>query len=620
MTFLNRFKYAALAVLLLVAILASCEKDPTTIGAGVVGSTPFKTDKAVFDVFAYNKSIVAVNANKLPVYQLGSFNDAVYGQTEAMVTSQVRLPNVNPVFGALSQSAEDGADSDSSPTTIPENEKIDSVYLYIPFLTNPTGDADLDGLIDELDLDPNDANSDTDGDGLTDNQEKTKGTDPLIQDTDGDGIGDAEDNDFNANQFKRSFDLDSIYVDGKLYDSKRPDSITFNLKVQRSTYFLRDLDPNTNFQQAQEYFSSQQFAPTFVDSILFNGSVTINTEQIPLKKRDDPATEDIDEREQNDYLAPGIRVALEKEFFQHNILDLEGGSELSSQANFDDFLRGIHFSLTSNNQEVMFLFDLKAANMTISYSYDTADTAGVVTEGGGSRDFTLRFIQQPVNSQGQISGAVQGNAVNTLLRSNGSGEVADNLDTGENASKIYLKGGPGSYAEVKLFDENDENSQEIISQIEAKNWIVNEANLVFYVANDNLAEEPPLLYLYNAETKFPLFDSPTSQNDLAVKFFDYDGNLVKSADGKGVKYTVKITEHINNLLIREAENVTLGLTLTPSLLQSGVANAMLDDNVEDEIPIASTLTPLGTVLFGSNVAEANADKKLQLEIFYTETN
>lgn len=609
MTFLNRFKFSALAVILLVTAMASCEKDPTTIGAGVIGGTPFTTGKKVFDVFAYNKDIEAVRTNKLPIYQLGAFDHPAYGKTEAMVNSQVLLSSPNPTFGAYSQEVEDNP-SDGIPAQIPENESVDSVYLYIPFFTNPTGDSDLDGLADEFDADPLDPNSDSDNDGLTDSQENSNGTDPLDPDTDGDGIGDAADEDFTQNQFVKSFDLDSIYKNGKLYDNMG--NAMFNLKIERSNFFLRDLDPDTNFQEAQEYYSSQQFVPTFVDSLLFDGEVSISAEQIPVRRRDDPSTEDENEAEQFNYLGPGIRVALDKDFFQNNIIDKEGSFELMNQANFSDFLRGIHFSLASVTDEFMVLFNLTAANIVISYNYDSFDTSDGSTSKKQS-DFVLNFI-----SQSQTNGVVTGNAVNTFINEAYPQEIENSMDTGENASRIYVKGGSGSYAEIKLFDEI--NGMEIINQIKANNWIINEANLVFYVADNSDVAEPPRLYLYNAETGGPVFSFPRSLSEQAITFFDYDGNLVKSDDGKGIKYTVKITEHINNLVIRDAENSTLGLTVTASLFQPGVSNAMLSNGKEEDIPVAATITPLGTALFGSDVSAENSDKKLKLEIFYTEAN
>ncbi|SHI38916.1 DUF4270 family protein [Pseudozobellia thermophila] len=611
MTFLKRFNFSALAVIFVMAAIVACEQDPTTIGSGVIGSSPLNTDIAVFDVFAKNRKIGAVSTNKLPVYQLGSFTHPVYGKTEASITSQLQLSSIAPTFGIYSQSTEDNPSSDSQ---IPENEKIDSVYLYIPFLTNPSGDSDGDGLADEFDGNPDDAGSDTDGDGLTDAQEISRGTDPLNSDTDGDGVDDAEDDEFIANQYRKTFDLDSIYVNGKPYD-KNTGEVSFNLKVQRSNYYLRDLDPNSNFLEAQEYFSDQGFDPTFVDSLLFDGPVVISPDQIPLKNRDLASTEDVDESEELSYLDPGIRVALDKDFFQHNILDMEGSTELANQENFKNYLRGLHLSLSSLSDEVMLLLDMRRANITLSYSYDTADTDGEVSEGAGKKEFVLNFITS-VLSQGQDTGLVTGNAVNTLVNDPYPGEVSGAMDTDANAEKIYLKGGAGAFAEINLFDQG--NGKEAIKQIRQNNWVVNEANLVFYVAEDTDVEQPPSLYLYNTETGLPVYGAPLSQNDQLVKVYDYDGQLEKSSDGKALKYTVKITEHINDLIIRDVENATLGLFVTSSLYRTDLGSAVLDGNTEGEVPVASILSPLGTILYGSNVDDADADKKLRLEIFYTE--
>jgi hypothetical protein len=102
---------------------------------------------------------------------------------------------------------------------------------------------------------------------------------------------------------------------------------------------------------------------------------------------------------------------------------------------------------------------------------------------------------------------------------------------------------------------------------------------------------------------------------------NYDGVIEKSGEN-GIKYSVKITDHINNLVLRDSTNVTLGLTLTTNILSIGSANAMLADNVERFIPVTSTLTPLGTVLFGSNipVTDPDFDKRLRLEISYTKVD
>ena len=144
MSFLNKFKFPALAGILLVVALVSCEQDLTTIGAEVIGGEPFKTDMVVYNVSAFNKKIEAVQTNQLPVYQLGVYNDPIYGKTEANITSQVQLQSANPTFGIYTEN-----DELNDNEKIPENETIDSVVVHIPYFTDIL-DSDADGVPDAL--------------------------------------------------------------------------------------------------------------------------------------------------------------------------------------------------------------------------------------------------------------------------------------------------------------------------------------------------------------------------------------------------------------------------------------------------------------------------------------
>jgi hypothetical protein len=623
MSFFGKNIFSAIAVAFLVILVASCEEELNTIGEGVVAGEPFTTGKAEFDVFAFNKNIEAVQTNRLPIYQLGTYNDPIYGKTEARITSQLRLPIDNGgallnVFGDLTQGTEDIAETDDVDGTILENETVKEAILYLPYQLVPATnrDSDGDGVVDELDSDPNDPNSDTDGDGLSDNEERIKGTDPFDSDTDGDGINDPDDNDFVANTFPQKFDLDSIFGNRNM---------PFQIKVERSTFFLRDLDPNSNFEQSQEYFSDQQFAPAFVNEVLADTLITISNEEYLFFQEDDDETEDVDESLIIETrLNPGIRINLDADFFQANLLDKEGDSELLSQSNFNNFIRGLHFSITpSGAEDIMVLLDLTQANLTVTYEYDNFTTDDTGDDGTGNstekaeRDFIFTFLQ--VNNN-----FVTGNAVNTFNNEAYPPNIASTLDNGVNAERIYLKGGAGTFTEIQLFNETDDSS--IINEIKENNWIINEANLVFSVDREalNIAGgtiEPPRIYLFNAETNQPLYNTftevSTSDTPLGL-FLNYDGILEKEND-LGVSYTVKITEYINNIIVRDSTNARLGLSLTSNIGVSNVASAMSSGN-EIDIPVMSTVNPLGTVLFGSNVSAADESKKLKLQIFYTEAN
>lgn len=603
-----RWVYAGIAVMILMLTAFSCNEDLTTIGDGLIGDDPFETNKAVFDVFVFNRKINAVETNKLPIYQIGKYNDPLYGDTEASITSQLRLQGGvgNPGFGLFSQQREDNSLTDPEETAIDENETVKEVILYIPYLQNPNGDRDLDGVEDSFDADPEDPNSDSDGDGLTDNDERILGTNPLNEDTDGDGIIDSEDTEYTPNSFPRKVDLDSIYGNREA---------PFNFKVERSTYFLRDLDPDAGFLESQEYYSTQVFSPDFVSDILFDGEVTISDEEILVPAEDDPDTEADESLNEPTRIQPGIQVALDPTFFQQNILDKEGQTELLSQANFSEFLRGLHLSVNPITDDVLLILDITDATITITYEYDTKENDEIVKE---EADYELTLISRDLTF-----GTIIGNAVNTLINESFSSEIANDMDTNENADRIYLKGGSGAYSEIQLFEEN--NGEDILNDIKTNNWIVNEANLIFYVDREALdmagtINEPPSLYLFNTETNSPIYDlrvasDPDIRNRINI---NYGGTLEKE-NNKGVRYKLKITNHINDIIIRDSTNVTLGLSVTADLATVNTKNAVLDMSEED-LPVSATITPLSTVLFGNNVPIEEEDLKLKLEIFYTEAN
>ena len=274
----------------------------------------------------------------------------------------------------------------------------------------------------------------------------------------------------------------------------------------------------------------------------------------------------------------------------------------------------------------MFL-DMKDIAITVYYHYNKVDTNETLTDTSDDEIITEN-AQFVLSSLVEQNGFVRGNAINTLNDEIYPANIGDALNTGENASKLYLKGGAGTFTEIKLFAEDDTEGQAVIDQIKANNWIINEANLVFYVDRETLdvvgdVLEPLRLYLYNTEDNLPLFNSSTENTDqtsipLLGAFLNYDGVISKTSDGKGEKYTIKITEHINNILVRELNNSTLGLTLTPDIEFIGINKAMMSDGNEIDLPVSQTLSPLGTVLFGG--LPENGDKRLKLEIFYTEAN
>jgi hypothetical protein len=421
-------------------------------------------------------------------------------------------------------------------------------------------------------------------------------------------------NDDNGNTL---YELDSVYG-----------SSPIALHIYENNYFLRSFDPNSEFNEAQKYYSnrSTSITNTIAESQLEGPELSSipdfepSNKQIILTDGDGKVT---------DRLAPSLRIKLDNAFWQAKIMDKEGETELSNLNNFQDYFRGLYFKtegIADNGSMIMLNFGASTANVTLYYTKDP------IIEDSETRiksTYVLTFGSNRVN--------FLSNQFNFPLQDG-------NPTTGD--EKLYLKGGEGSMAYIKLFngenqdDDNDNlNSFETFKNdfvqtdpetgkfIKAKR-LVNEANLVFYVDQTLVqSEEPERIYLFDAKNNTVLFDyaidvgNSVSANDSRTNHL---GKLIRegnSPDGQGIKYKLKITEHINNLLLRDSTNVELGLAVSTNVNLEGQLsqrNILTDETTENKIPVSSIISPRGTVLYGNNTTDE--EKKVYLEIFYTEPN
>ncbi len=559
----NFQSYKAILLLGGIAFFASCSDDVNTIGTDIIGDGNFETERVEFEVYAYNRNLTGVQTNGLPLYQLGVYNDPIYGRSEASIVSQLSLTNTRPVFGASTQQREDEYANDNDPKTTPENETVTKVYLNIPFFGNVA-------------------------DGETENNDS--GT-PVA----------------------RKYDLDSIY------GSKTAE---FHFKVEELTYYLRDLDPSSGFQEQQEYFSDKDFSSN-TGMVLYEDGVKISNLEELIYKEDDPDTPDEDEsQEVETRLSPRIRVELEPAYFQQ-ILDKEGSSELMSNNNFKEFIKGLRFSASGFSDDALMLLDWNNANVEVEYEYDRVDTANNNEIVKGSSSFTLSLAAFSTDAS---SGARtrRNNVANRIINEPYPAEIDEQLDNGANASRLYLKGGAGTVAELRLFD--PKGSSEVLDGHKKRGWIINEANLTFYVDREKLdaypeVREPSRIYVYNMDNDSIIADveldyTVNQDKDLSRQIY---GGILKKEDDKGISYKIRLTEHVDRILNKNSTNVRLGLTLTANI--NNTRNISARGNVQDSVlvaPEASVITPLSTVLYGNNVGEEDKDKRLKLEIFYTE--
>ena len=600
-------KFYNIFILFIILSELSCTKEYNSIGTEILKSDTFETSLENIPVFASQKRIQPFKSNGLTSYQLGQINDNIFGKTEASFITQLTLSQPNPYFGKWDSESEINGDSNNI-KVIEENETVNNVVLEIPFFNN-TFDSDGDGVIDLYDVDSNDIYSDSDGDGVSDIVEKSNGTDPLNPDTDGDGINDNEDTEsINPNNGATVYDVDSLI--GNI-------NASFKIKIEELDYYLRDYDPTNNFESFQKYYSDDHFIKNFSKETLFDDNIEIDTNEVVIYNEDDPNTNDVDESTTvKERLSPRLKIPLDNAFFQDKILNKEGSVDLLNPDNFNLFFKGLIISSYNFSDDLLMILDYSNSKIKINYDYD-------VYNDNGTTDDTSDDSVEKENKDFEI--LLSGNQLNLFNKDNYSQEILDNVNNSENLSKGYLKGGEGFMLELDLFTEN--NGENILNEIRSKGWLINEANLTVYVDQTTINSyggliEPARLYLYNIEDQTPLIDyfiDNSTGNKESDKKINHDGLLEYQSDKKGLKYKIRISEHIKNIVRNDSISPKLGLVVTSSIENS--QNLDLRENYSlSKIPISSAINPLGTVIYGPNPESENFDKRLRLEIYYTEIN
>ncbi|MCH7525606.1 MAG: DUF4270 family protein, partial [Bacteroidetes bacterium] len=150
---------------------------------------------------------------------------------------------------------------------------------------------------------------------------------------------------------------------------------------------------------------------------------------------------------------------------------------------------------------------------------------------------------------------------------------------------------------------------------------INEAYLEFYVDQTTVqSQEPDRLYIFDLNNNITLIDYVFDQsvNETTTKL-DHLVPLQRvddDPDGQGIKYKIRITQHLNNLAFNDSTNVKLGLVVTTDV--TSIRNFELHDQtgILKSLVSGEILSPRGTVLHGNNTP--NQDKKVTFKIYYTE--
>ena len=385
------------------------------------------------------------------------------------------------------------------------------------------------------------------------------------------------------------------------------------LSIYENNYFLRDYDPNSEIGTAQKYYANGSTGSDIISPTQLEGRFLMDTTDFFPSNAEIKLFDSIGTITR---LTPSLRLRMDKAYWQEKILDKEGEPELSNANNFNNYFRGIYFKAEAIGLEgnaALMNFSNTNANITMYYTRDSSSEVGARV----SNTYTLTFTDKTVNFLSDLDYQIPTG------------------DETQGDEKLYLKGAQGALAVIDLFNGTiqDPDTGLDVSQLEyfkskKGKWLINEANIVFYVDQTTVdgIHEPDRLYLYNLEEGTPLVDYYSdAENNIAPvnSKINHLGRLERvddELDGKGIRYKMKITRHINNILLNDSTNVKLGLAVCANVNIEGFntqPSILTTDELVNKVPISSIVTPEGTVLYGNNTAID--EKKVYLEIYYTES-
>jgi Domain of unknown function (DUF4270) len=593
------FKTILVGFIVIITIV-SCDKEFNEIGSEIVGDDHYIFEKYTgATVMAYNQKLGPISSNNLLTNPLGFYTNPAFGTTQANFVTQVEMASSNPTFNNV-----DPDDYDENPTV------LDSVILEVPYFSNVISTEVREGIT------------------------------------------------------YTEYELESIYGEEPYDETTNLVNSKFKLSVYQSNYYLRNLDPSESLAQQQLYYTNQN---NDIDNnkipVLLNNLSTsdpLNTDghensQFYFDKREHKTIIPNADEEQPDVevrSAPSMRLHLSKDVFDAAIINAPSG-QLANNEVFKNYFRGIYFKTESTgNPGNMAMLNFKAGKITLYYNEDLKKTiSGDVTYERVNKTFVLNL---------------NGNTISLLDNYNENLDYLNaTINNNQEASKLYLKGGQGSIAAIDLFGQADnyrfvvktENgniikdedgdplyvkeyvSNNVSDELDdlrypqvsgsttdysTKNrWMINQASITFYIdkvaMSNSSTVEPLRIYLYDLTNNKVIADY-SSDNTNFPSNPSYNkptyGGIIEKVDGKGVKYTFRVTNHIRNLINTESTNVRLGLSVTENINNSAFSKLKTSNTTTDAAPSMSVMSPVGTILHGSNPAVID-DERLKLEILYT---
>jgi hypothetical protein len=403
------------------------------------------------------------------------------------------------------------------------------------------------------------------------------------------------------------------------------------LSVYGSEYYMRDLDNEDQFNSSQKYYTNQysDFYAKKNDTLLNDSKTAAENELFFFDPKEIVSEPIVNGEKTTVRSVPAMMLNLNATFFENKILKAPT-EVLSSNVLFQEYFRGLIFDIQKVGTDTnLALINFKEGKITVTYTQTVDKVEEEVALVINLTGHTANFLDQSNLNQNYVDAT----------------KPASDDDKANGVSNLYLKGGEGSLAVVKLFGEDKFGEDGVTGEkngiadkldiMRYNNYLINQAELTFYLNSSLMSSSyvPQRIYLYDLTNNVVLTDfydrSINSSNTKKSKFV-FGGIFDEGTDTDkiGSNYKFIITEYVRELLNDEdlKSIPDLGLVVTEDINLSYVFyNLRIVDGKQPfpfQAPMTSVMNPLGTIVYGNNIlsSDANYDKKVKFKIYYTKAN
>lgn len=507
-------------------IVISCEKDFTDIGTSIINNTKFNTKDTILEVLVSNVPIQNVRADALGL----GFQPFSGFQGQYLLGVHINDDYEDVEASIISQVAintQTTLTTYDNPDNLSFTTQIDTVFLRIPYQAT------------------------------------------LISNTD-----------------KPLYTLDSVIGD-----------LPFTLNVYQINTFLSRLNPNdpsktNSFTSDQVYDKIGNELNEIVDMDFLPS--TKDTLMIVKRKASDGSLFDTDTiryptSPTSEIAYPMAIIPLKKSFAKDVFIDNFDNANFDSQANFNDYFRGILIEAKEKTNNPtrggsLISFDMSSPSENLNPFIDVYYTNTYFKANTTEIDTVIKQ-----NYSFQLAGVV-----------NNSFKMTNRTYTSNNEVKI--QGLAGSEAKVEILNGTQ------LDDLRAKNWLINDASLTFYInqsADTTLAPNRLHLYKRGLNSSSNVVVSQIKDKLTEPSFF---GGFLESENNKKDSYTFRITDYVSDLLN--------GNTTYNPELRLKVYNPT-DQVVSDTVFIQYNWSAKAITLLNQDES-ANGARKARLKISYSE--